>query len=1027
MLDLKVTVVDASTQQPVSGAEVSVFRRDAVKVTTDAAGVAVLPVRINSPMPERDSRFSFSVKSPRHEPRQVEWFSDGGRVREMLPTEYTVALPPGATVGGVVRDENDAPVRGARITLYASGLKSRTLGRGDKLQQEYGAISVAEADALVTDNEGRWRLEHFPTEITQIGIEVLRPEGARTRFISGTMYRGPNERGGTVELDPLFRQDAVFKLKAGVTVRGLVVDEAGRPVGGVQLRMRDSASRNQPHTFINQPDGTFSLPHWDVSSVLVTAEKEGFQARSATIAAGGDAGVGRIVLTPAKPLVVRIVGEDDAPLAGAEIQSDINPSPEQIVNWKTRTDANGRAEWPTAPDKPVTLWVTPPAGSIYPFRSARLIADGNEHVIRVRRGSDKAIQVRIRAVDATTGAAVPAFEVWRRLANQPFKAWGDPAEKGAFSREMLATELPNGFVPSYRLQVRAAGYTGWASDTIDFSAGDQDLALKLTEGESTLANDPPPRRGGAAGFSGEFDLQLLGLGGAVARLLETGEVSTFVGAVNTSLDDWKRLLPPGASEKDLPLGPNPARILELREKSIAASATHVLELARRAGLSPGKARFSVKSVSSPTNSTSGYRIAGQTVTMPFATALRVTLTAESSEPSLRGDYELALGGARKFPNGWRTEDGVRWMAFPPQVADRALREEVALGNRVAPAAMGDQRTLSGMDDPALLRFGTVVADLLRQRDAAAFVRASRLTRDETFAFYKRTDRTVTPEVEETYSRISTGLAATAQAMSALQERIGIDLGDAKLTVKQVLAERPHFMRYGQADGISASSLQITFTVESSRNARSGKPLAGTYVVATGSALRLGDRWVLVDDKARFKEFPSGLVTDSEAKHIELENYVAEHRTLPPGHAAPDVSFVRLDDNTPTPLSAYRGKVVVLEFWAVWCGPCQEPMEKLQRLRESRPDWKDRVEVIALSIDEKADTARAHLEKKGWAQTTNVWAGEGAWQAPAPQAFRVHGVPTVYVLDREGRVVKAGHPESLNVAALVDEQLKKTSL
>jgi hypothetical protein len=44
-----------------------------------------------------------------------------------------------------------------------------------------------------------------------------------------------------------------------VIVRGLVVDEAGRPVGGVQLRARDGASRNQPHTFFNQPDGTFTL------------------------------------------------------------------------------------------------------------------------------------------------------------------------------------------------------------------------------------------------------------------------------------------------------------------------------------------------------------------------------------------------------------------------------------------------------------------------------------------------------------------------------------------------------------------------------------------------------------------------------------------------------------------------------------------------------------------------------------------------------------------------------------------------
>ena len=43
-------------------------------------------------------------------------------------------------------------------------------------------------------------------------------------------------------------------------------------------------------------------------------------------------------------------------------------------------------------------------------------------------------------------------------------------------------------------------------------------------------------------------------------------------------------------------------------------------------------------------------------------------------------------------------------------------------------------------------------------------------------------------------------------------------------------------------------------------------------------------------------------------------------TLPPGHVVPEVSFIKLADNTPMKLSDYRGKIVVLEFWAVWGGP-----------------------------------------------------------------------------------------------------------
>jgi thiol-disulfide isomerase/thioredoxin len=147
--------------------------------------------------------------------------------------------------------------------------------------------------------------------------------------------------------------------------------------------------------------------------------------------------------------------------------------------------------------------------------------------------------------------------------------------------------------------------------------------------------------------------------------------------------------------------------------------------------------------------------------------------------------------------------------------------------------------------------------------------------------------------------------------------------------------------------------------------------------------------------------------------------------LPPGTAAPDVQFVRIDNDSKVRLADFHGKVVLLEFWATWCGPCQEPMAKLQTLRQKHPSWKDRVEIIALSIDDEMKQARDHLQKRNWTNTFAAWAGPGGWRSDPAKSFRVSGVPTTYLLNGEGKVAWAGHPRD-DMANAVDALLRMDS-
>src|SRR5258708_6446214 len=100
-------------------------------------------------------------------------------------------------------------------------------------------------------------------------------------------------------------------------------------------------------------------------------------------------------------------------------------------------------------------------------------------------------------------------------------------------------------------------------------------------------------------------------------------------------------------------------------------------------------------------------------------------------------------------------------------------------------------------------------------------------------------------------------------------------------------------------------------------------------------------------------------------------YLGDGLLLATGTKAPDIEMVEVANKVGERLSNRAGKIMILEFWATWCGPCQPKMAKLQTYPGEYPDWKSNVVIIAASINETAEIAAKHLKAKGWHQTHNV--------------------------------------------------------
>ncbi|MBA2297079.1 MAG: TlpA family protein disulfide reductase [Actinobacteria bacterium] len=121
--------------------------------------------------------------------------------------------------------------------------------------------------------------------------------------------------------------------------------------------------------------------------------------------------------------------------------------------------------------------------------------------------------------------------------------------------------------------------------------------------------------------------------------------------------------------------------------------------------------------------------------------------------------------------------------------------------------------------------------------------------------------------------------------------------------------------------------------------------------------------------------------------------LAEGRTA----AAPAFTLAKLDGSGELALESLRGKVVVLNFWASWCGPCKDETPLLQKGWER---WQGK-DVVFVGIDVKdfRGDARSFVRKFG-VTYPNVYDGKGSTVG----RYGVTGFPETYFIDARGRVV-----------------------
>jgi peroxiredoxin len=205
--------------------------------------------------------------------------------------------------------------------------------------------------------------------------------------------------------------------------------------------------------------------------------------------------------------------------------------------------------------------------------------------------------------------------------------------------------------------------------------------------------------------------------------------------------------------------------------------------------------------------------------------------------------------------------------------------------------------------------------------------------------------------------------------------------------KKLLADHSQFPLVVQRDG--------AFRIEDVP--AGGFKLHAEIISKGGQGHKAGDTLASVDAPFDVPAIPNGR-SDEPLKITDLP--MQTFSIVRVGDVAPDFSIKTLDGN-PLKLSDYRGKLVLLDFWATWCGAC---VAELPNIKEANDHFAKtgQVQFISLSMDDGPFEPKAYVDEHGynWAQGFI-----GSFETdPVTKRYGIEAIPSVWLIGKDGKVI-----------------------
>ncbi|MGD0650642.1 MAG: carboxypeptidase regulatory-like domain-containing protein [Verrucomicrobiia bacterium] len=791
-----------------------------------------------------------------------------------------------------------------------------------------------------TDQNGKWSCGLVPAEFDSIDVGVF-----HHRYASGQSGYGCYPMEEFKPVSALRDGTATLKLERGVLIEGVVRGSDGRPIAKAKVGYgRDRVCSNVIPEQETDAEGRFACGAKVGDTAVITVKAPGYapEMKQFIVTRSPDPLV--FDLQPGHVLTGRVVDEHGKPISGATIFTDTWRGG-RTLNTHLESDAEGRFTWKEAPADEVYADIYK---SGYADNRQVAISTGSENQV-VLHGPTV---VKGTVVDAQTREPVPAFRVvtgigWgdgRPISWERRSASDDEQSQGKEGKFEVSFGYP---YPQQAIRIEAEGYLPANSEPFAPDGKEKKLSFKLVKGEGikgiVRGTDAKPVAG--------VDVVMVTPSSGVQ--IQNGRLPEYalrdVVLVVSGADGSFSFLPQTDAFLLLAIhdsGYATVTDAELKTNSqITLKAWATVQGVVKAGTKPAAKQALWL----------GYIDPGEYDPKKPRVFAYHNLAADENG---RFRFERVMAGKVSVAKAIKISDQMTsYSSGTNALVEPGKTVEVTVGGYGRPV-------LGRIEIPADLKKGSWMIGDASLRTNVKMPKfeipeeVQKMTMEEQAAWYEKWKQT--PEgkamLEEERKAIEQ-IKSFAVRVEGDGSFRADDVTAGAYTLRITLADLPKVRQCGPGDEIAAATHE--FTMPPIAGGVSDVPLdLATLPVARINRLRVGD------------VAPAFVFKTLDGKEMKLEDF--------------------------------KGKYILLDFWATWCGPCRAETPRLKAIYDAFGK-DERFVMIGLSMDEAVDAPKKYVQNNGikWVQG---FLGQGPANQAVPNLYGVRGIPSIWLIGPDGKVI-----------------------